>query len=150
MNLRFWVGLLLIGVVLGGLSACASTQPPPPTATPTPSGPIVGNPQRGRELFDAPALGLGPGCSACHSLSEGVDLVGPSLAHIASLAAQRLQDASYTGQATSVEAYLREAIVDPDAYLPPGYEPGAMYGRYGEELSAQEIADLVAFLASLK
>lgn len=146
---RFWPVLL---AWMAWLLVACSAQPAPATLTPVPTllAPFVGDPARGQTLFDAPALGQGPGCSACHSLEEGVNLVGPSLAHIATLAAQRLQDGSYAGAADSVVAYLWESIVAPDAYLHPGYQPGSMYGRYGVELSPQEIADLVAFLLSLK
>ena len=44
-------------------------------------------------------------------------------------------------------ASIREAIVDPNAEIAEGYAPGIMPGNYGEELSAEQLAGLVAFLS---
>src|SRR5690606_7904502 len=47
-----------------------------------------------------------PVCRACHSVQPGVQLAGPSMAHIARTAEQTLASAEYTGSATDVESYL--------------------------------------------
>lgn len=96
-----------------------------------------------------------PTCMACHALAPGADGAGPSLAGIATRAAQTVASDDYQGQASDVEGYLREAIVEPSAHL----NPGAMYSAngvsfmpntYGETLSEEEVEQLVAFLATLK
>ena len=48
------------------------------------------------------------------------------------------------------EEFLHESIVNPDADVAKGFSPGIMYPNYGKELSEQDIADLVAFLMTLK
>jgi len=95
-----------------------------------------------------------PVCTACHSLQPGVQLAGPSMAHIARTAEQTLASAEYTGSATDVESYLRESIVDPSAHLVPGAMFSAegtsfMPNTYADELTAEQIDQLVAFLATL-
>jgi mono/diheme cytochrome c family protein len=50
----------------------------------------------------------------------------------------------------SAELYLYEAIVAPGAHIVEGYEGGVMPGNFGEELSSQELANLVAYLMTMK
>jgi mono/diheme cytochrome c family protein len=49
----------------------------------------------------------------------------------------------------SAEAYLRESIVDPDAYVVEGFTPGIMPSNYRTQLSDEQITDLVVYLMSL-
>jgi cytochrome c2 len=77
-------------------------------------------------------------------------LLGPSLADIAMRSATTIQQADYQGQAESVEQYLQESISAPNVYLAPGFAPDVMRPTFAAELSPQEIADLVAFLLTLK
>lgn len=101
-----------------------------------------GDPARGEQL--AQSLG----CTGCHVLSA----VGPpwagdgGLPPMAERAAQRIAQADYTGQATTPEQYLLESIVLPNAYVVEGYAEGVMPGNYGERLSPQDAADLIAYL----
>ena len=50
----------------------------------------------------------------------------------------------------SAEDYLRESIVDPNAFVVDGYGANIMTGTYGSSLTEQQIADLVAYMQSLK
>jgi cytochrome c oxidase subunit 2 len=43
-------------------------------------------------------------------------------------------------------AFIRQSIVDPNAEIAPGYQPGIMPQGYGSQLTAKQMADLVAFL----
>lgn len=97
-------------------------------------GEVKGDPARGEALFKEATIGGAPGCSTCHSLEPGKNLVGPSLA----------------GIGAKGEDYIRESIVDPNATIAEGFTPNVMYQNYGKDLSEQQIADLVAFLATLK
>ncbi len=108
-------------------------------------GPVTGDANRGKELFNKAVIGSksAPGCITCHSLEPGKTLVGPSLAGVASRA-----ETAVSGK--SAEEYLRESIVTPDAFIAKGFPPGVMYQNYGKDLSEQEIADLVAFMLTLK
>ena len=83
------------------------------------------------------------GCQICHSLEPGRQLVGPSLAGIAVTAQSRV-----SGQ--TAEEYLRESILDPDAYIVEGYRSGQMLPIYEEQLSEDEIDALIRFMLTLE
>ena len=96
-----------------------------------------------------------PGCFACHSTSAGVNLVGPSLAGIAATGAARIKDADYKGKATDVEGYIRESILEPNAYLVAGSTfssngQSIMPTGFGESLQPAQITALVAYLMTFK
>lgn len=115
-------------------------------------GPRVGDPDRGRALYLKQSLGesAAPGCTSCHSLEPDQVIVGPSHAHVASRAEAVVQSDRYEGEATSAAGYLRESIIDPDAYVVPGFDPNLMYEQYSEVLTEEQISDLVAFLLTLE
>ncbi len=141
-----WLSIVLMLV----LAACAGGGGGEQAPAEQPGAAVTGDPKRGETLFKQSTIGAAPGCAACHSLEPGRVLVGPSLAGVATRAEQIIQSDDYTGKATTVEEYLRESIVDPDVYAPPGFSPGSMYPNYGKDLTEQQIADLVAFLKTLK
>jgi nitric oxide reductase subunit C len=96
-----------------------------------------------------------PGCQACHSTAPGVDLAGPSLANIATRAAALVQDPGYTGSAQDAEGYIRESIVLPHAHLVAGPMYSAdgrsfMPDNYTDQLTAEQIESLVAYLMTLR
>jgi nitric oxide reductase subunit C len=96
-----------------------------------------------------------PGCFACHSTARGVNLVGPSLADIRTVAAQRTEDPSYQGRATDAPGYIRESILDPNAYVltGPTYSSGGrslMPTGLDASLTAEQVDQLVAYLMTLK
>lgn len=68
-------------------------------------------------------------------------------------AAERITDSEYSGNATSVQEYVVESIVDPLVYLVPGdwKEENLMDTRHFDEtLSAQNVADLIAWLYTIE
>jgi cytochrome c oxidase subunit 2 len=81
------------------------------------------------------------GCSACHSFKAvpgAVGKVGPSLDELkasAQKAGQPLTD------------YIHQSIVDPNAYVTPGYQPGVMPGTFDQSMTSDQIDALVDFLA---
>ncbi|MGZ8755600.1 MAG: c-type cytochrome, partial [Acidimicrobiia bacterium] len=88
-------------------------------------------------------IGTNTGCRICHSLEPGRRLVGPSLAGVGTAAATRVPG-------LTAEEYLRQSIVDPDAYTVEGFQLGAMLPDIAHKLSEQQLDDLVAFLLTLK
>lgn len=96
-----------------------------------------------------------PTCQACHSIAPGVNLAGPTLAGLASRAERAMASPEYKGSADSVEAYIRESIVEPSAYLFPGemYSAGGtsfMPTTYADSLTPEQLDQLVAYLATFK
>jgi nitric oxide reductase subunit C len=96
-----------------------------------------------------------PGCFACHSVSAGVNLVGPSLADIAATATRRIADPSYHGAAKDADGYIRESIMNPNAFVVEGptFSSGGhslMPTGFDVALTPRQIDDLVAYLMTLK
>ena len=96
-----------------------------------------------------------PGCFACHSTAPGVNLVGPTLAGIATTAAERVRDAAYQGGASDAAGYIREAIVAPSAYLATGQNYSSngvsmMPATFDQSLEPAQVDALVAYLMTLK
>jgi nitric oxide reductase subunit C len=117
-------------LISGGASADATGQ----TANAVPSDPV----EAGRYWFSrAPA-----NCSTCHSVEPDVVIVGPSLAGIATRAASRV-----AGQ--SAEQYIRNSILDPSAFIVPGF-PDAMARNLGAALNGDQINQIITFLMTLE
>jgi mono/diheme cytochrome c family protein len=87
----------------------------------------AGNPAEGKQVF------ADTGCGTCHTFKAAGSTakVGPDL------------DQSLQGKD---QDYVREAIVNPDAQIAAGFQPGIMPKNYGQQLDSNQIADLVAFL----
>jgi mono/diheme cytochrome c family protein len=94
------------------------------------------------ELFNARVVGSNPGCVTCHSLNEGVTLVGPTLYGVGTVAADRVPG-------LSASEYLKQSIVEPDAFTVPGFREGQMVGRWADFLTPEQIDSLVEFLLGL-
>lgn len=147
------VAILALAVVVAacGGSGSAPTAPAAPAAQ-QPASTAGGNADNGKALFSQSILAGNAGCITCHSLEAGKVLVGPSMAGIGARAASTVP-----GQ--TAEEYLRESIVDTNAFLAKGCNAsnleaqcaaGIMPQDWPQKLSAQEIDDLVAYLLTLK
>jgi mono/diheme cytochrome c family protein len=92
------------------------------------------------------------GCAACHELSA----VGPAWAAgggqpgVGARAEERIQAEDYTGEAATAREYLVESIVRTNTYIVDGYEANIMPGDYGQRLTSQQVADLIAYMQSLR
>ncbi|MFZ1400218.1 MAG: disulfide oxidoreductase [Candidatus Promineifilaceae bacterium] len=133
------LGVVLLLVILLTLATISGSKAPENLSDATaPTDPISGE-----ALFQQVTLGDVPGCIACHSLELGTVIVGPSMAGIADQAVVRVP-----GQ--SAEAYLQQAIVNPDAHVVDGFTAGVMYQNYEEALTKEQIDALVAFLLTFE
>jgi mono/diheme cytochrome c family protein len=97
----------------------------------------------GDKLFNQTVIGAQAGCVTCHSLDAGVVIVGPSMAGIANRAGN-------TVSGKSAEDYLEESILDPDAYLVDGFPAGTMPQVWQDELSGEQVDQLIAFMLTIK
>lgn len=91
-------------------------------------GEAAGNAEAGAAVFTS------AGCGGCHTFAAAgsTGSVGPDL-----------DEALVAG---TDEAKIEEDIVDPNAEIAEGFPEGIMPGNFGETLSSEELADLVAFL----
>jgi cytochrome c553 len=100
-----------------------------------------GDAARGEELYNQTVIGdaSAPGCITCHSLEPDVVLVGPSHNGMSRRAVGVVAG-------MSAEEYLEQSIREPNAHVTEGFTEGTMYQFYDNDLSDQQIQDLVAFL----
>jgi hypothetical protein len=118
---------------------------------PQPAPPLAGDAGRGRDLFEARTLGPNhtPGCGTCH-LPELATPLGPSRFGLARRSAATVRLPIYGGQATTGQAYLFESLVNPNLYIVPAFTPGLMPDSYAQDLTSPEIADLIAYMLTLR
>lgn len=140
-------------------------------ATPEPTQPAIvsvgtdinqqlpkGDPAAGQQVV------MAQGCTACHISQGGAATIGPNWLPanennnqgVGTRAPLRITAADYHGKATSGDQYIFESIVAPDAYIVPGnpaYAPGGisiMPHDFGTKLTVQNVADVIAYLDTIK
>jgi len=147
MQKKFWVLIAVLTVLALLLAACGGGNEvaEPASGESAESGEMSAapDPAAGKAIFQQSVIGSNPGCSTCHSLEPDVTLVGPSLAGIAATAAGRVDG-------MSAEEYIRQSILEPDAYVVDGFVAGTMVPGWDKALSEQDLNNLVAFLMTLK
>jgi mono/diheme cytochrome c family protein len=103
--------------------------------TTSPSAPNLSEQERaGYQVFMS-------SCAACHAVEGDTRIVGPSLAGIATTASTRVDG-------LDAEAYIRQSILEPSAYINEGYQD-IMPPALGQSLSSEQLDSLVAFLLTL-
>lgn len=105
-----------------------------------------GDPVNGEALANA------QGCVGCH-VSTATGPAWPPSAGVPGIgerAETRFSQPDYTGNAASAEQYLLESIVQTNVYVVEGYAENLMPGNYGSTLTAQDAADLIAYLLTIK
>src|SRR5690606_23515974 len=113
--------------------ACAACGP---TGSNAPIDLPAGDAEAGDLLFHQEIGGL-PECSSCHSL-DGSRGTGPSLQGIGDVAATRRNGQDAT-------TYIMNSIISPGQYIVPGFS-NQMPSAYGQQLSRQQLADLIAYI----
>jgi mono/diheme cytochrome c family protein len=104
---------------------------------------LVGDPVRGAAIYNnerTSQLGSRLGCSGCHGAGNAPATTETWDATL-SIRLEEPQFENYTP-----EQYIIESIVLPGAYSVPGNWPVVMPMNFGERMSAQDIADVVAYL----
>jgi mono/diheme cytochrome c family protein len=121
---------------------------------PTPEGPVVGTDIK-KELpegdaANGEALATSLGCTACHiAAPTGPAWLPGEEPGIGARAETRFEQPDYTGNAENAVEYLFESIVSPEVYLVPGFSD-LMPHTYGSQLTDQDMADLIAYLLSIR
>lgn len=133
-------------------TALAPTASPTTTPTATLAAPTVfhGDAANGAVLFQK------MGCKGCHMPPPNSKRIAPDLAHITTDAEQFIHSPDYKGSATDVASYIRESIVDPNAFVVPAFRYLTADGSsimpldFAKRLTPQEIDDLVAYVLSIR
>jgi cytochrome c oxidase subunit II len=117
-------------LLVAGCGSKGTTTPSPQTVIgtiQTETTVAKGDATAGKQVFEA------QGCGSCHTFEPAGSTgnVGPNLTE-----ALKGKDA----------AFIHESIVDPNAVIAQGFSPNIMPQNYGSQLSAKQLADLVAFL----
>jgi mono/diheme cytochrome c family protein len=116
-------------------TAPASTAPPiTKTGATTASSSVAGNIAQGKAVF------LANGCGSCHAFAPAgtSGTIGPNLATAPTVDAKTNK--------MPLAAFVKQSIVDPNAYISPGYPKNVMPKTFGSTLSKAQLADLVAFV----
>jgi mono/diheme cytochrome c family protein len=119
------------------------------TPTPNPNAPgtdltvelPTGDAANGELLFNGKGATVYP-CSACHKL-DGTVGVGPSLKGIATTAATRKDG-------YDAAKYIHESIVSPSKFVVEGFTDGIMPPTFAQQMTKQDLADIIAFLLTQK
>jgi mono/diheme cytochrome c family protein len=120
---------LILAAVL--LAACGSSG----GDNSAPEAPTLNEQEtRGQQLFSQY-------CAACHSTIGDAVIVGPAMAGVATRAETRVAG-------LSAHEYMVESILDPSAYLVPGFDD-LMPKTWGKTLTGEEMDALVAFMLTL-
>ncbi|MBI1282259.1 MAG: hypothetical protein GC179_29300 [Anaerolineaceae bacterium] len=99
---------------------------------------VTGDPINGQVLYNGDL-----GCAGCH-LGDA-PIAPPTEGTYTRIEEERLKDPLLAGY--TPEQYLVESIIEPAHYLVPGFQ-NVMINNFGDRLTLQDLADLVAFLES--
>jgi len=125
MNRRMLWLVVLAALSLLILTACGGGQGDEPDSAQI---------QQGKLVFQA-------NCSACHSTSPSVTIVGPSLAGIATRAGDMVSG-------LDARAYLEQSVLEPGAYLTEGFKD-LMPDTYGNSISKDDLEALVTYMLTI-
>jgi mono/diheme cytochrome c family protein len=109
---------------------------------------LTGDPERGNQLYHGQVntkLGSTLPCTGCHQ--QTVNAVGPMTNGTYTRATnERIKEPQFAGY--TPEQYLIDSIVLPGDYIVPGLQD-LMPKNFGEILTAQDLADIVAYLKTM-
>jgi mono/diheme cytochrome c family protein len=157
--LLFAVLLIPVGFAGYAVGHYTSIGKPPTTVTVTVAGPgqtsttptttsasttsATTTSSSGGAVAAGKAVFASAGCGSCHTFTPAGSsgTVGPNLDTAPAT------DAKADGN-MSLAAFIKQSIVDPNAYVPKGYSSGVMPSNFGTTLTSTQINNLVAFILS--
>lgn len=146
-------------VVVAFLAACGNSATTPAPAAP--AAPAAEPTKVSADVIEAGKKAMSKnGCYACHTIDgnpDAIGAVGPNLSKIGVEAGQVINQADYKssqGKATSAEAYVRESILNTNAYIYPKCPTGPcqaslMPTTFKDSIPAAELDQIVGYLLSL-
>lgn len=133
--------LALLVALMVGLSLLQFTGETLGDPAPDPRAPISFDPEaaaRGQLLAE------GEACLQCHTVDGRLGTTGPTWKGLAG-SSRPLESGEFV---TATDAYLFNSIVDPNSQVVQGYQP-VMPNYFGDQLSEQQINDLIEYIKSL-
>jgi hypothetical protein len=103
---------------------------------------LLYDPAEGQELFNRTESTNGYACSSCHRVDSEETLIGPGLLNISEHGAHHVE-----GQ--SAATYIYNSIVDPGAYVVPGFPDQLMPRNWHDVYTDDQIYSIIAYLLSL-
>lgn len=130
------VSAVAFAFAVAGCGGGKTVSPLPETVEGTVATQAKGNPAAGKALFEKNA------CGGCHTFKPAgaSGKQGPDLGDLPELAKRANQG--------SLEEFTRTSIVNPNQYVEKGYPP--IMPSFADQLSSQQVSDLVAFLTQGK
>ncbi|MFQ3647194.1 MAG: c-type cytochrome [Anaerolineae bacterium] len=107
---------------------------------------LTGDPDRGRGLYEGTVRSASNNrlaCSSCHMGGAQAPATNEKWNNFLNV---RLQLPDFAGW--SPEKYFIHGVIYPNEYVVPGYASGVMPGNYISQLSAQDLADMIAYVKS--
>ena len=114
-------------------------QPPPPPPPSGPTGATGATGATGRAARPtASRSSTANGCQSCHTLTAAgaIGKVGPDLDKLPA-------EAQKAGQ--PLEDFVHTSVVDPEAYIEPGFPKGVMPPNFGQVISKADLDTLVQY-----
>jgi mono/diheme cytochrome c family protein len=130
------VHTVTVGSTAGATTTSAATTSAATTSGgTTTSSSATGNAAAGKAVFAS------SGCASCHTFKPAgaTGTIGPNLDTAPAADAKRDNN-------MNLEAFIRQSIVSPDAYIAQGYNKGLMPTYFGKQLKPSQLNDLVAFI----
>jgi cytochrome c551/c552 len=130
-------------VTLGGATSAATTTSAAPTTSSAATTTSSSGGGGGGDAAAGKALFASSGCASCHTFkpANSTGTIGPDLDTAPAASAKDDNN-------MNLAAFIKESIVNPDAYIAKGYSKGIMPTNFGTQLSAKQVNDLVAFILS--
>jgi cytochrome c551/c552 len=128
-----------VTVTTGAAPAQTTTAAAAPTTTAaTTTAAAAPSTAAGKAIF------VSTGCGACHTLAAAgtTGTVGPNL--------DGAPEKDAKADKMALDAFVKQSIVDPNAFISPGYPKGVMPQTFATSLGAAKIAALVAFITGGK
>lgn len=131
------VRTVTVGASSSATTTSASSTSSTSTSAATTSSSGGGNAAAGKAVFTSNS------CASCHTFQPAgaTGTIGPDLDTHPTTDAKADHNMDLT-------AFVKQSIVDPDAYIAKGYSKGIMPTNFGSSLSSTQLNDLVAFIVS--
>lgn len=107
---------------------------------------LTGDPARGQALYEGTVRSASNNRLACSSCHMGGVQAPATEEKWNTFLNVRLQLPEFAGW--SPEKYFIHGVIYPNEYVVPGYASGVMPGNYITQLSAQDLADMLAYVRS--